>query len=214
MNAVVANMMMQTEYTVAHDSADHLHPWGAANDNTSCPAFLKACERIWRHRPLRYLDLGCSGGQLVREFIEAGHLGFGIDGATAAMRDNWRLYPEHFFGADISHPFRLSDATEFSWFDCISAWEVLEHIPEERLPVLCENIREHLNPANGLFVCSISTRPDIVDGVQYHVTVKDEAWWRKTLLNNGLVPVLSSLQPHEFARQEKDSARLVCRRAA
>lgn len=214
MTATLANLMMQTEHPVAFDSEDHLHPWGAANDNTSCLPFLRACERIVKKRPIHYMDLGCAGGQLVREFIEADHLAVGVDGATAAMRENWQTYPENYFGADISRPFRISCATDFFWFDIITAWEVCEHIPEERIPQFCENIREHLDPAHGLFVASISTRTDVVDGHVYHVTVRGGDWWRKTLLDNGLVPFHSPFAPGEFARQESDSVRLVCRRAA
>lgn len=214
MTATLANLMMQTEHPVAIDSNDHLFPWGAANDSTSCLPFLRACERTICKRPIHYMDLGCAGGQLVREFIEADHIAVGVDGATAAMRENWQTYPAHYFGADISRPFRISCATDFFWFDVISAWEVCEHIPEERIPQFCENIREHLDPAHGLFVASISTRPDVVDGHVYHVTVKDGEWWRKTLLENGLVPFANPFAPHEFARKESDSVRLVCRRAA
>lgn len=214
MTATLANLMMQTEYPVAFDSNDHLYPWGAANDNTSCPAFLAACERIIKKRPIHYLDLGCAGGQLVREFIEADHFGIGVDGSTAAMRENWRAYPGNYFGADISRPFHLGLATDFFWFDIITAWEVPEHIPEERVPQFCANIREHLSPASGLFVTSISTRPDVVDGHVYHVTVKDESWWRKTFLNNGLVPTLSPFRDYEYARRDPESVHLVCRRAA
>lgn len=204
---------MQTDYPVAFDSNDHLHPWGAANDNTSCPAFLAACERIIKKRPIHYLDLGCAGGQLVREFIDADHIAVGVDGATAAMRENWRENPHNYFGADISRPFRLSLATDFFWFDVITAWEVPEHIPEERVPQFAANIREHLHPAHGMFVASISTRPDVVDGHQYHVTVQPEEWWRKIFMQNGLVPVLSSFRKDEYARTDPMSFHIVCRRA-
>lgn len=214
MTATLANLIMQTDYPVAFDSEDHLHPWGAKNDDTSCLPFLRACERIICKRPIHYMDLGCAGGQLVREFIEADHIAVGVDGATAAMRENWQANPANYFGADISRPFRISCATDFFWFDVISAWEVCEHILEERIPVFCENIREHLDPAHGLFVASISTRTDVVDGHVYHVTVKPEEWWRKTLLQNGLVPFLTSFRKEEYARTDPHSFHVVCRRAA
>ena len=214
MNATLENLMLQTDHPVAVDSNDHLFPWGAANDNTSCLPFLRACERIIKKRPLHYMDLGCAGGQLVREFIDAGHAAIGVDGATAAMRENWSQYPRHYFGADISRPFRISSATDFFWFDIITAWEVCEHIPEERVPQFCENIREHLYPANGLFVASVSTRPDVVDGHAYHVTVQPEEWWRRTFLMNGLVPILSPFRLSEYARTDPSSFHVVCRRAA
>jgi cyclopropane fatty-acyl-phospholipid synthase-like methyltransferase len=214
MTATLANLMLQTEHPVAADSNDHLYPWGAANDNTSSLPFLRACERIICKRPIHYMDLGCAGGQLVREFIEADHLAVGVDGATAAMRGNWEANPGNYFGADISRPFRISCATDFFWFDIVTAWEVCEHIPEERIPQFCENIREHLDPAHGLFVASISTRPDVVNGRPYHLTVKSEEWWRKTFLNNKLSPFLSPFSKHEYARTDRDSFHIVCRRAA
>lgn len=215
MNTLAA-IKIRTDHPIASDSNDHLFPLGAINDNTSCPAFLKACERIMPAELLLYLDLGCAGGQLVREFIEAGNVAFGVDGAAAAMRENWAKYPDHYFGADISHAFTIESPIGPPGmpicFDVISAWEVPEHIPEERLPQFFQNVRTHLKET-GLFVSTISTVACEVNGHVYHRTIHDLNWWRRSFLNNGLIPILSPFSDHEYARHDTGSYPLVARKA-
>ena len=61
-------------------------------------------------------------------------------------------------------------------FDAITAWELLEHIPEEALAGLLANIDKHLAP-DGRFLCSIATFVDQDAGVVWHVTVRPKHWW-------------------------------------
>jgi SAM-dependent methyltransferase len=200
-------MNVVTDHPLALDSNDHLHPWGARRDDTTCPAFLKACEREFPHL-LSYLDLGCAGGGLVREFLDAGHYAIGIDGSdTPRKLGRWDQYPDNFITADISRIFALGRK-----FSVISAWEVMEHMFPERLPVLFANIRNHLTQG-GIFVCSISLKPDVVNGIVYHQTVQSEDWWRKQFVLNGLVPTLSPFSRDEYARTDPLSCHLVARSA-
>ncbi|WP_457108599.1 SAM-dependent methyltransferase, partial [Methylobacterium sp. P5_C11] len=97
------------------------------------------------------------------------------------------IIPDHLRTCDITRPFILRDqrTDNPAQFDIISMWEVLEHIPESDLPQLFENVRTHLSN-DGIFVGSIATYDDIVDGVSYHPTVKPEMWWRNVVQNYGL----------------------------
>ena len=61
-----------TSSPVAAASNDHKVPLGTINDNTRCPRFVAACERVFR-KPLRFMDLGCAGGGLVLDFLLRGH---------------------------------------------------------------------------------------------------------------------------------------------
>ena len=217
-------MTITTNHPIALDSPDHTHAWGAARDNTRCPAFVKACERYFEERirsksfeiackikiaGIRVLDLGCAGGGLVEDFIEAGHDAYGIDGAEAASREAWLRHPGRFFHADLRHPFNLN-----ANFAIVTAFEVLEHIPEQRLGCLLTSIDVHMRH-NSLFIATISLVPDEVNGVQYHQTVRDADWWRGLLERHGFDLLDSGMfREEEWPRKEKTSLRVVARRMA
>lgn len=196
---------IETDHPLALDSNDHQHPWGSYRDDTTCPAFLQACQREFPHL-LRYLDLGCAGGGLVREFLDAGHFAIGIDGSdTPRKLGRWDKYPDNFVTADISRIFALGRK-----FDVISAWEVMEHMFLERLSVLFANIRNHL-AQGGIFVCSISLRPDVVNGIVYHQTVMPKEWWLEQFAVNGMEIVESPFGHHEYARTDPCSFHVAAR---
>jgi SAM-dependent methyltransferase len=184
-------MTFETEKPVALDTADHLHPWGAAQDNTRSPRFVAACERHFPGRRLAALDLGCSGGGLVLDFLLRGHEAWGIEGSDHPLRSQraeWRVLRNNLFTADITRPFRLRAAPGAGPVSCqvITMWEVMEHIAEEDQPALFDNIRAHLAP-DGIFVGSVSLVPDEgPDGAQYHRTVQDRAWWEARFAQLGL----------------------------
>ena len=183
---------IRTAHPIALLSADHVHPRGTANDDTRHPRFVSACERRFP-RPLSHLDLGCAGGGLVWDFLLAGHYSYGIEGSDFSRinrRGFWRVVPEQLFTADITEPFALLDAEGTPRdFHVITAWEVLEHLPEERLPGFLENIRRSLR-GDGLFIASIATFPDedAVTGAVWHVTIRPREWWLALFAAHGLRP--------------------------
>lgn len=89
---------------------------------------------------------------------------------------------------DISKPFRLTnrETDEPLLFDAVTAWEVMEHIPEESLAGLFENIDRHLAPG-GYVLFSIATFLDWDQqtGCVWHVTVKPRSWWEKKFATLG-----------------------------
>lgn len=181
---------LDTEFPIAYDSDDHLHPCGTMNDNTRWPRFVKACEKLFEGRPIHALDLGCAGGGLVFDFLTAGHRALGLEGSDYSQirrRGMWRVLPNHLKTCDITQPYRISDNGKKAQFNIISAWEVMEHIREDLLPQMLTNIREHLSE-DGLFVSSIATfeYANISKGAVYHVTVKPREWWIAMLRRNGL----------------------------
>lgn len=187
---------LETEYPVAYESNDHLAPWGTMNDNTRSQRFCRAVETHFG-RKVAALDLGCSGGGLVFDFLSRGNVAFGLEGSDfslRAQRAEWPVIPDHLRTCDIAKPFTLRDQRtgERAKFDVISMWEVLEHIPEDRLPQLLANVRDHL-AEGGLFVGSAATYDDVHDGVSYHPTVKPEMWWRELVQKHGLKFVPASM---------------------
>lgn len=196
-----------TEHTVASESIDHQSPRGATHDSSTNLHFnRRVYELLNRTTNVSLLDLGCAGGGLVRSFLEDGNTAVGIEGSDIPKLDQlceWSNCPLHLFTCDITRPFSIqSPAGKIETFDLATAWEVLEHIPNERLPSLIENIKTHLSPG-GYFVASVDQTPDInpLTGSVYHVTLKDKPWWTEQFISQGF----SECAQHPF--QTKDFVR-------
>lgn len=196
---------LQTDHPVAIQSDDHKFPRGTKNDNTRHPRFVRACELALGKKPILHLDLGCAGGGLVWDFVIAGHESFGIEGSDLSLKERraeWRNIPNRLFTADITKPFRLlgADGNAIK-FDVITAWEVLEHIPETALPGFFDNVTGHLRPG-GLFVGSIATFEDRdpATGAVWHVTVKPREWWADKFAACGFTPEDGLFSHADFVR--------------
>ena len=186
---------------IAVDTDDHLKPWGAAHDNTRLPRFAQACERHFG-RPLTFMDLGCSGGGLVLDFVLRGHRAFGIEGSDSpfrAQRAEWRVLKHNLFTADITKSFSLLEEAGAPPIQCdvISMWEVMEHIADQDLEPLFANILRHLKP-DGIFVGSIALGPDDHGGASYHRTVKPQTWWQRRYEELGM----RMTDDHDFAFED------------
>ena len=196
-----------TEHPVALATNDTLHPRGAKNDNSICPRFNRKLYALTGNRPLKVLDLGCAGGGLVRSLLEDGHLAVGLEGSDypwLMQKDEWGMIPHHLHTCDVTKPFAVRDGVTGArmQFDAITAWELMEHIPEETLPTLLENIRSHMAPDGWLF-CSIATFLDVDEkhGWVYHVTVKPREWWVEQFAKAGLEATEQSvIGKHDWVR--------------
>lgn len=176
-----------TDHPVAWESRDHTHPGGTMMDNSRNHAFNEKLYALFPGRAMAVLDLGCAGGGFVKDCIDDGHAAVGIEGSDYSLvrkRAEWATIPENLFTADITHPFRVQwggDITdgrnEECWagedvaFEAVTAWEVMEHIPEAGLPGLCDNVRRHLT-ADGLWIMSVSLQRGF-----HHMTVRPRTWW-------------------------------------
>jgi len=175
---------------VAYDSLDHLHPFGAVLNNSTNARFNALLYALFPGRRIRVLDLGCAGGGFVEECVRDGHLAVGLEGSDVSLkakRDAWGRIPQNLFTCDVTEPFVLRDETtsEPLLFDAVTAWELVEHIPEEKLPRLFENVVHHLAP-EGIFIASTTFYPSVHDGHDLHVTRRRKAWWIRTLRAAGL----------------------------
>ena len=166
-------------------SLDYTAPKGGAHDNNPSDDFVNC----FNQNNINYLDLGCAGAAIVEAMVNKGHNAFGIDGSDSQKQqglNSWGRIPERLFNADITEPFHFvnEDTNEGLRFDVISAWDVLEHLYEDRLPSFCENLKNNLK-SDGVFVCGIADFAD--EG--YHVTLHNKEWWIDMFDKNGLALV-------------------------
>jgi len=182
-----------TDYPVALSSLDHLHPYGTKRDNHRNQDFNQQLYSLFAGR-VAVLDLGCAGGGFVKNCIEDGHLGIGLEGSDFSWRHRraeWNTIPGCLFLCDITRPFIVHTGDRLSYlFDVITAWDVLEHIKKQDLPGLFENVLKHMR-TSGLFFASIANKPSIVPRtiplVDLHLIHEDLDWWTRCLEKNGLV---------------------------
>ncbi len=184
---------VETNQPVAVESPDHKWPRGTAFDNSSNRNFNLKLYAYFNFRPdLRVMDLGCSGGGFVKSFLEDGHIAVGLEGSDWSKKlrsGEWDTCPHHLLTCDITSMFQLRDRDRIPMtFQCITAWEVLEHIPSDKLPALIDNISRHLAD-DGIFAGSVDTVPDAnpITGAVYHATLQPKGWWLEQFAKAGMV---------------------------
>lgn len=190
----MGNFKVETSHPIATESLDTMFPGGTMHDSSVNLNFNRIIYELFPKKPLFVMDLGCAGGGMVRTFLDDGHVALGLEGSDYSTlwdgpggteaerarrkpgkRAEWANIPDHLFTADITRPFKIYWDNSPAKFDVITAWEVMEHIPEEGLPQLAKNVHNHL-AGGGLWVVSVSTQQGF-----HHVTVKPREWWLKRM---------------------------------
>lgn len=125
------------------------------------------------------LELGCGGGDLFRFLRLFGAYQYvGVDGNPVALRYSpyIREFERQF------HVLNLQQEIDFGvLFDVVCSFEVLEHIPEERLDQFIKTIRNHLG-SHSLFLGTASLQRDL----DVHVTVRPRSFWLERFRRFGL----------------------------
>lgn len=194
---------LRSEVPLAKDSSDHLWPHGTLHDNSKNPKFNLKLYALLGYKPdISVLDLGCSGGAFVRSVLDDGYFAVGLEGSDVSLKlqgGEWGSIPLHLHTCDITKRFSIENpAGEDLLFDTITAWEVLEHIPEPMLDGLIENISRNLK-SGGHFIASVATFLDSnpITGAIYHVTLQPKNWWTARFANHGFTEVSKHNFTHE-----------------
>jgi 2-polyprenyl-3-methyl-5-hydroxy-6-metoxy-1,4-benzoquinol methylase len=181
------NWRLDCERQVALDSADHIHPRGVKSDETRSPGFVEAVKNYFG-RTVSYLDLGSAGGGLVYDFILENCKAVGVEGSDYSRnrrRAYWREIPWALFTADLTYAIQLYENDLPAKFDVIGAWEFFEHISENDIPSVLQNIKKHLKDENSLFLANIATFADHDGHTHWHQTIQSYDWWKLNFENHG-----------------------------
>lgn len=113
------------------------------------------------------VDFGCGRNQFVLECQRNGIRALGVDFA----------FPE----ADIKAPMHRVPVADGA-VDCVTAFDSLEHLLPEEVPLVLREMRRIAKPGGRLIV-SVCTRPSNwkVDGEGLHPTVRSMDWWTARL---------------------------------
>ena len=200
-----------TNHPVAFASPDHLAPYGTMYNNSTNRRFVLLLNRIVRRGGVRtapaFLDLGCSGGQLVKDFSDLNWRAVGLEGSDYSLkhkRAHWReMAGKNLFTCDITKPFHLKLDQQDLKFDLVTAWEVVEHIHPTDLDQLFQNIRSNL-AEGGYFIASTASGPSIQDGIELHQTRMSNREWREYIGKrySDLEWVDLGLKTHEYVRYD------------
>jgi 2-polyprenyl-3-methyl-5-hydroxy-6-metoxy-1,4-benzoquinol methylase len=192
-------IILKTDHPIAYDSPDHLMPWGTMRDNTTNANFIEEIHEFFKLNydldNFNFLDLGCSGGQLAVDFYKQGNLSVGLEGSDYSVKHQRANWPEYhnkiLFTCDVTKPYSLYNEGEKIEFDIITAWEVVEHIHPDDLSDFFKYINDNLKPG-GIFLASVSTIEDVIEGFKLHQTIFSEVEWYQKL------PKLTSLKLYQY----------------
>lgn len=178
-------IVVRADREIAYESPDHLYPWGTKRDNSRNRRFNRKLYDLFPDfgDPMKVLDLGCSGGGFVKDCIDDGYLAVGLEGSDYSKRHKraeWALIPDFLFTCDITGTFDIMLRSEESeipvTFDVVTMWEVFEHIGEDDIDKVAENVRHHLKES-GIWVVSISPNEEEFNGIKLHLSVHPKEWW-------------------------------------
>ncbi|MHC4334130.1 MAG: class I SAM-dependent methyltransferase [Planctomycetota bacterium] len=178
-----------TNHPIAVDSPDHIHPRCTRRDNTINPRFNEYLIDLFEGDKPSVLDFGCAGGGMVRSLIDDGCNAVGLEGSDynkKHQRAEWGVIPDNLLTCDVGFPFSLSNGSGICQFDVITAWEHIEHLPEDRLSAMITNMRCHLKPG-GWIIGSTSSLSSSYEGIEHHLTRRPIDWWNDLFRDRGFV---------------------------
>ncbi|OHD15227.1 MAG: hypothetical protein A2Y38_04200 [Spirochaetes bacterium GWB1_59_5] len=129
----------------------------------------------------RVLDVGCARGNVVYWLNATGIEAFGVDVGRWAVENSWK--PDKVKWANVADGLPFED----DFFDCIVSRDALEHIKEEEIDAVVENIGRVLKEGGRAMISVATNRggkedrkrsnPATVD--PSHILIKSLSWWKE-----------------------------------
>jgi SAM-dependent methyltransferase len=150
------------------------------------------------------IDLGCGGGQFILDCVNDGLVAVGLDGYEIYKKYElaaWPIIPNNLFEVDVCEDFAIEYDGYAYYADIITSWEFMEHLYEEDLDGVLDNIKTHLKPS-GYYICGISTRDEYG-----HFLLRNYEWWVSKFESVGLYqqPKLVEFFGNDWVRNLSDS---------
>ncbi|KJD35934.1 hypothetical protein PW52_09450 [Tamlana sedimentorum] len=146
------------------------------------------------------LDAGCGSGDVVRYLLSKGYIAKGIELSESVLRD----YAQDLLNKGIVSQGSLKKIPyEDNTFDVIFSSEVLEHIPEEDIS---DVVNELYRVSKNYVFLTISLRPSS-NFNKYHITLKDRNWWENKFFLAGFIKdnaVVEKLQSIKLGASNKE----------
>ena len=172
---------VETEYPIAFDSPDHLYPWGTKRDNHTNENFVREIlARFLIEGKIHVMDLGCSGGGLIKSWLDHTEYAIGLEGSDYSAKNARAEWPElhnkNLFTCDVSRPYQVMYDDKPYKANIITAWELIEHIEPSRVDEFFKMVDKHL-VVEGVFVGSGSAEHDAPEGHELHLSPHDKTFW-------------------------------------
>lgn len=139
-------------------------------------------KKLMGHKPKSVLELGCARGFLVKKFQDAGIPAEGLDVSNHCFLTRACKGVQEWDLTDTPWPF------EDKAFDFCYSMAVLEHIPEQYMDAIANEIRRV--SVRGLHGVDFGEHDDKFD--KTHCLFRDQQWWFVKL--NGTAPTLDKTQ--------------------
>ena len=200
---------VETEYPIAIDSPDHLYPWGTKNDNSTNENFVQEIiSRFLSNNKLRVIDLGCSGGALIKSWLNHTEYAVGLEGSDYSAKNARAEWPElhnkNLFTCDVSRPYQIMYDDKPYRANIITAWELIEHIDPSRVDDFFSMVDKHL-VEDGIFVGSGTNTSDAPEGHELHISRHEKPFWDEKAKGLYYKDV-----PYPFGHFVRDGSYLFC----
>ncbi len=121
------------------------------------------------------IDLGCGFGHTLKHLLNLGFNAWGADVSEVVLGNLPKSLENRIAILDFTQPSCFASLPSHfpKKFKLLFSWNVLEHIPEERIDFVIQNFNEILSP-QGYLVLAIDLK---TNGDPTHILIKSREWW-------------------------------------
>lgn len=165
--------------------------WAVEDYRRTSPAqrdlerFFSMCEAL---QPQTVLDLGCGTGRAALELFLQGMQVAMVDIAANCLDPEVRSFVDHppedrkgQFTFTEACAWDLKPALGSKTWDWVFCFDVMEHIPEERVDAVLEEASRHMVLGGFFQICTTHDGFGRRIGETLHLTVKPNEWWLEKL---------------------------------